>query len=339
MKTLWSDAFTTPMIYPPSGGWEETLPRHLKEQVIWERLELTLAGKWDRATPSEVLCYLYPASLTAPFDRDWTDIYLWVTAQILPQLKQVVTVPENLSDWQKSQLEELRFKIHDRQIKHRKEVIMEPKLIVVLEVKDGQVMLNAKRHDTDPATPVLVTGGLTEALAAVPAFVTKAEEHWKDNPKNPKHVPLKAEPKAATTRAKKSTAGLPLLAGGETAGETAPAQSEAKTEVPTKELAEAKTEVQAQVQAEVKTEEPASASKPDAMSGKEAESRPSSPVGETGKGPYRLKDGRGPFNTIQDAMDALGLPKEGRPNHNRWNRLSKDLREAIIPSGGGAALK
>jgi hypothetical protein len=45
---------------------------------------------------------------------------------------------------------------------------------------------------------------------------------------------------------------------------------------------------------------------------------------------YKLKDGRGPFTTIQEAMDAMGLDKNARPTHNRYDRLSKKLQGEII---------
>lgn len=43
-----------------------------------------------------------------------------------------------------------------------------------------------------------------------------------------------------------------------------------------------------------------------------------------------LTDGRGPFANVQAALDALGLPKEKRPNHNRYSRLSKELQNQIV---------
>jgi len=44
---------------------------------------------------------------------------------------------------------------------------------------------------------------------------------------------------------------------------------------------------------------------------------------------YYLKDGRGPYPDIQKAMDAMGLDSEKRPHHNRWDRLSTQLKEQI----------
>lgn len=46
---------------------------------------------------------------------------------------------------------------------------------------------------------------------------------------------------------------------------------------------------------------------------------------------YRLKDGRGPFPSIQESLDALGVPKEGRPNYNRWPELPQEHQDQIIP--------
>lgn len=44
---------------------------------------------------------------------------------------------------------------------------------------------------------------------------------------------------------------------------------------------------------------------------------------------YFLKDGRGPFATVQEALDAMALPADKRPAHNRWERLAKDLKGQV----------
>jgi hypothetical protein len=49
----------------------------------------------------------------------------------------------------------------------------------------------------------------------------------------------------------------------------------------------------------------------------------------TGEVEYWLKDGRGPFATVQAALDGLGIDKENRPKHNRWDRLSTAFKDAI----------
>jgi len=49
----------------------------------------------------------------------------------------------------------------------------------------------------------------------------------------------------------------------------------------------------------------------------------------SGEWEYYLQDGRGPFPDIQAAMDEMGLDKEKRPHHNRWDRLSSQLKDQI----------
>ena len=44
---------------------------------------------------------------------------------------------------------------------------------------------------------------------------------------------------------------------------------------------------------------------------------------------YYLQDGCGPFESVQAAMDELGLDKATRPRHNRWDRLSTQLKDTI----------
>ena len=45
---------------------------------------------------------------------------------------------------------------------------------------------------------------------------------------------------------------------------------------------------------------------------------------------YFLADGRGGYETVQKAMEALGVPEANRPKHNRYDRLSADWQAKII---------
>ena len=45
---------------------------------------------------------------------------------------------------------------------------------------------------------------------------------------------------------------------------------------------------------------------------------------------YFLADGRGGFESVQKAMEALGVPEANRPQHNRYDRLSADCQKKII---------
>ena len=42
----------------------------------------------------------------------------------------------------------------------------------------------------------------------------------------------------------------------------------------------------------------------------------------------------GPYATVQEALDALGLPKDKRPHHNRYDRLSAKLKKSIRKGKG-----
>lgn len=46
---------------------------------------------------------------------------------------------------------------------------------------------------------------------------------------------------------------------------------------------------------------------------------------------YNLKDGRGPFGSIQDCLDALGVEKAGRPGWKNFNDLPQPLQANIVP--------
>ena len=45
---------------------------------------------------------------------------------------------------------------------------------------------------------------------------------------------------------------------------------------------------------------------------------------------YFLADGRGGYESVQKAMEALGIPEAQRPQHNRYDRLSEDWQKKII---------
>ena len=54
---------------------------------------------------------------------------------------------------------------------------------------------------------------------------------------------------------------------------------------------------------------------------------------------YFLTDGRGGFESIQKAMEALGIPEANRPKHNRYDRLSAEWQAKIIKKAKAEAEK
>ena len=109
-------ALTDPIIVMP-GGWRDTLPSWIKEAITIERLFENvkhLNGEEPTGTNAEAVAYLYTASLTAPMDRDWAEIYLYLTRKVMLQNKNIEgDVPpdikvESINDYQQGELR--RFK-------------------------------------------------------------------------------------------------------------------------------------------------------------------------------------------------------------------------------------
>ena len=371
-----TEVLTTPIVYHP-GGWEDTLPEHIKQSVLEQRLEMVLNGGWDTATDAEVVCYLYTASLVQPFTSDWTDIYLYEGATLMPQIRQAVpATPKELSDYQKHQLNDLKRNIRDSQKRRRKSNRKEKdmsKRKLVMEEHDGSVIVGVLQEGCDPVVKTK-EGSIEEVLPAVPDFLTEAQEKWAVSPKNPAYkapVPAKATATpAATAEEPKKAEDLPLLSGtekpaesgmttevkaevteatpeaevevtpAEVSAEEKPAEAEAEVTEPPAAPAEAEPEPEvppAEPEAvepaesgveEGKTEQEISERIAQAPAPQPAESTPST-AAKPSEWDYYLEDGRGPYESVQLAMDALGLDKDTRPQHNRWDRFSTPLKEKI----------
>jgi len=74
---------TDPIIVYP-GGWGDSLPEWLKNAITVERLTENMKatkGEQPTGTDAEACAYLNTASLTAPMDGDWSQIYLYVAGK------------------------------------------------------------------------------------------------------------------------------------------------------------------------------------------------------------------------------------------------------------------
>ena len=120
-------AFIDPILVVP-GGWGDTLPDWIKSQITLERLAQqmkVLKGEKPTGTDAEACAYLYTASLTAPMDHDWTEIYLYVAGKMAARGKNA-QIPDDikvdsLRDDQMRDLQELKDWIYQRRLKHRQE--------------------------------------------------------------------------------------------------------------------------------------------------------------------------------------------------------------------------
>ena len=236
-KKLWGqleEVFSAPIVYHP-GGWEDTVPADLRREVLRQRLGAVFNGGWDHATNAEATCYLSTACYVFPFNGDWTDIYTWLVAQWMPQVRQSVSdIPEVLKPYQEQLLRGLQIDIRRKQKtrkNRREEVIVTPDAkestvfegtIVIKAQPEGTTIMVGKA-DCDPHIHPIASSPLSELLEVIPGIMVTAEEHWAENQRNPKYV------KPRTTRAKRSTgsettapatAELPLLGTPESTGDT-----------------------------------------------------------------------------------------------------------------------
>ena len=119
--------FTDPIIVFP-GGWGDTLPEWLKGAITMERLMenmKALKGGELTGTDAEACAYLYTASLTAPMDYDWSQIYLYVATQTYKrcgknQMPSDIAV-DSINDYQLRELNRLKAWLYRQRVKIRTE--------------------------------------------------------------------------------------------------------------------------------------------------------------------------------------------------------------------------
>lgn len=103
--------------------WADTLPEWVRGQIIIERMIALIKGEPGMATDAEAMAYIYPASLDAPLDHDWTEIYLYVSTKTMESAGK--TVPpdvrvDNLDSYKMGLLRDLKRWIYERMVKHRR---------------------------------------------------------------------------------------------------------------------------------------------------------------------------------------------------------------------------
>ena len=233
-----ADALTASMVYYP-GGWENGIPKEMLKRVVEQRLKLVEADAWDRATDAEVAAYLSTASLCFPLSHNMTEIFIYEVWRTMPELNwsEVLHVPEELTQSQQYELDQLKFKIRNSQIKHRGENIV--RKIVIEEHGPDKIMVGITRDKCDPVIETVAS--LEVAFTTLPLLVATAEKRWAEAPLNPKfEAPKAAKPAAAAAASKPLTpapATPPKTSGRRKKGEQAvqgilgaqPAKEEPKT--------------------------------------------------------------------------------------------------------------
>ena len=119
---------TDPIIVYP-GGWGDSLPEWLKNAITLERLAENMKetkGEQPTGTDAEACAYLNTASLAAPMNNDWSQIYLYVAGKTYSRW-QKNKMPDDirvdsLSDQQMADLNRLKEWLYRRRTKVRQEM-------------------------------------------------------------------------------------------------------------------------------------------------------------------------------------------------------------------------
>ncbi len=118
---------TDPIIVA-SEGWAETLPDWLKKAITLERMMANMKPETaHEATDSEVVAYLYTASLNAPMTTEFTRIYLFLSMRLMERETKMHQPAfdsmriEKLSSDEERMLLKLRKQLYDSRIQARKE--------------------------------------------------------------------------------------------------------------------------------------------------------------------------------------------------------------------------
>jgi len=325
-------AYNTQIVLHP-GGWGTDLPAMWNNKVIRQRIEMIDNGGWDKATDTEIAMYLSAASGIAPLDRDWTDIFVYEVSllmgtQVYDMLNEQT---RELNDYQKMEVNDLKHKIRNSQIKNESKYKggTMPKTKIVIDEREDGVLFGIIREGVDPFVKKmdLTFAQMLDQMPFVKGVMGFAEAQWAVAPKNPAYDAPKVE-KPAVAKIEKAK----------------PATKKPAKEKPAPQAALTETPVIPETPApEIDKGIPPTLADPGGTEPAVLEVKPPesvavpAPVLEVKKirvsadaFQYKTKDGKGPFATVQEAMDALGVDKATRPTHNRYDRLSKKLQEEII---------
>lgn len=112
-----------------SRSWADIIPEWILKEVEFERVTISLinlSGKakledHEQVGDAEVVAYLCPASMEAPMDRDYAEIYIYLSSSLMVKTKRSKkedlpkefqeALEKGLTDYQNSLLKDLRCKI------------------------------------------------------------------------------------------------------------------------------------------------------------------------------------------------------------------------------------
>ena len=111
-------------------------------------MKASTKGEEPTGTDAEACAYLMTASLTQPINRDWTEIYLYLTTKVFSKHKDC-NVPEDIKveyiiDYQMNELNRLKSWLYRQRVKARLEKDR-------AERRDRRQEKEARRETAQPA--------------------------------------------------------------------------------------------------------------------------------------------------------------------------------------------
>ncbi len=118
-------ALFDPIIVYPAGGWENDLPKPLLDRLQMDRLAHNMqvvSGKEpaEEVCNTEALLYMYPRTMVAPMSEQWFRIYMYLGTKVMGEAMPDDIKHDTLSDYDMSQLRDLKRWIHVKKIAARK---------------------------------------------------------------------------------------------------------------------------------------------------------------------------------------------------------------------------
>lgn len=209
------------------------------------------------------------------------------------------------------------------------------KLVIDVSDTEQKVTVQGIEDGCDPKVQIYRDLDLPQALERVPPLVIQWQEGWAEQPRNPDYKKPRAPRKpAATTQAAPdpapevtTTADLPLLADSpetpaETQEEKEPEMSSEKPEEQSGpepgQLPHLQMEREPDENGAPASPEPEPVPEPEP----EPEPAPTPAVTSSNVGKYTV-DGKGSFETVHDALRAMGVTDEDIGNHKYWHRVDR----------------
>ncbi len=113
-------AFSDPIIVY-RGGWEDTVPEQVKQDITTYRLLRLLTGDLELATWPEVCAYFYTLTLCFPPHEQVTRMYMYTMTQYKGDLFPEEMRIKELDSYDTNELNAFRRWIRVKQLQHRKE--------------------------------------------------------------------------------------------------------------------------------------------------------------------------------------------------------------------------